>query len=206
MLGDNNPSRDAHPSREAPPDGPEQQRSNSGSPNFSAFPEEKQALGQKLINAGIWPGRAYECLRRYSTARVAANFDLWRTRKNDPEAPKIENDGAWLCMAITEGYANASPGRSSSERSSFKQGSSQGSPSNPRPPQPNGHGTGEHSEGASPPPEPSHKQRVSPREKAALICQYEEITSGQFHRFRHGESSTEEQFLYFEEGGPTRKR
>ncbi len=206
MLGDNNPSRDAHPSREAPPDGPEQQRSNSGSPDFSAFPKEKQALGQKLINAGIWPGRAYECLRRYSTARVAANFDLWRTRKNDPEAPKIENDGAWLCMAITEGYANASPGRSSSERSSFKQGSSQGSPSNPRPPQPNGHGTGEHSEGASPPPEPSHKQRVSPREKAALICQYEEITSGQFHRFRHGESSTEEQFLYFEEGGPTRKR
>lgn len=192
MLGNENPSRDA------PPDGPEQQRSSSGSPDFSAFPEEKQALGQKLINAGIWPGRAHECLRRYSTARVAANFDLWRTRKNDPEAPKIENDGAWLCMAITEGYANASPGRSSSERSSFKQGSSQGSPSNPRPPQPNGHGAGGHSEGASPPPEPSHKQRVSPREKAALIGQYEEITSGQFHRFRHGESSTEEQFLYFD--------
>ncbi len=197
MLEDENPSRDA------PPDGPEQQRSSSGSPDFSAFPEEKQALGEKLINAGIWPGRAHECLRRYSTARVAANFDLWRTRKNDSGAPEIENDGAWLCMAITDGYANASPGRSSPERSfpehsSSEQRCSQGSSPNPTSPQPNGPGAEGQSEEVSPPPEPSHKQRVSPREKAALIRQYEEITSGQFHRFRHGESSTEEQFLYFD--------
>jgi hypothetical protein len=212
MLGDNNSSRDAPPSKEAPPDGPEQQRSSSDSPDFSAFPEEKQALGQKLINAGIWPGRAHECLRRYSTARVAANFDLWRTRKNDSGAPEIENDGAWLCMAITDGYANAShkrscPERSSPECPSSEQRSSQGSSPNPTSLQPNGPGAEGQSEEVSPPPEPSHKQRVSPREKAALIRQYEEITSGQFYRFRHMESSTKKQFLYFDPsvGEPDRR-
>jgi hypothetical protein len=136
-------------------------------------------------------------------ARVAANFDLWRTRKNDPEAPEIENDGAWLCMAITDGYANTSPRRSCPERSSSEQGSSQGSSPNPRSPQPNGPGAGDQSEGAARPPEPSHKQRVSPQEKDALIRHYEGISSGQFHRFRHEESPTEKQFLYFEEGEPT---
>jgi len=187
MLGDNNPARNASP------DAPEKQRSSSDSPDFSVFSEEKQALGQKLINAGIWPGRAHECLQRYSTTRVAANFNLWRTRKNDPDTPEIENDGAWLCMAITDGYANAGPERSSSE-----QGSGLGPVPNPRSSQPDGHGAGGDSEEAARPPDPSHKQRVSPREKAALIRHYEGITSDQFHRFRHGESPTEEQFLYFD--------
>jgi len=192
MLGDNNPSKNASP------DGPEEQRSSSDSPDFSAFSDEKQALGQKLINAGIWADRAHECLQRYSTARVAANFDLWRARKNDPEAPEIENDGAWLCMAITDGYANASPERSSSE-----QGSGLGPVPNPDSPTPDRPGPGDCSEGASPPPEPSHKQRVSPQEKDALLRHHDGVTPDQFHRFRHGESPTEEQFLYFEEGGPT---
>jgi len=129
---------------------------------------------------------------------VAANFDLWRARKNDSAAPEIENDGAWLCMAITDGYANASSERSSTERFSSEQGSSQGSSPNPRPPQPNGPGAKGCSEGASPPPEPSHKQRVSPREKDALIHHHDEVTPSQFHRFRHGESPGEKQFLYFD--------
>ncbi|WP_251980322.1 hypothetical protein [Salinibacter ruber] len=191
--------RDRNPSENTSSGGPDRQTSaSSGASDFSAFSDEKRGLGQKLISAGIWPGRAHECLRRYSTARVAANFDLWRARKNDPEAPEIENDGAWLCMAITDGYANVNPERSSSEP-----GSSQGSFLNSTPPQSNGPGAGGCSEGSSPPPEPSHKQRVSPQEKDALIRNYEAITPDQFHRFRHGESPTEEQFLYFEEGGPT---
>ncbi|MCS4044556.1 hypothetical protein GGQ00_003016 [Salinibacter ruber] len=189
---------DSNPSENTSPGGPDRQKSSSGPPDFSDFSDEKQALGQKLINAGIWPGRAHECLRRYSTTRVAANFDLWRARKNDPEAPEIENDGAWLCMAITDGYASANPERSSSE-----QGSSQGSSPNRRPPQPDDPGAGGRSEGAARPPEPSHKQRVSPQEKDALIRHYECITPEQFHRFRHGESPAEKQFLYFEEGSPT---
>lgn len=189
-----------NPSENTSPGGPDRQTStSSGPPDFSALSDEKRALGQKLINAGIWADRAHECLRRYSTARVAANFELWRARKNDPEAPEIENDGAWLCMAITDGYAN--PKHSSSE-----QGPSQGSSPGPRAPQPNEPGAGGRSEGAARPPEPSHKQRVSPREKDALIRHYEGITPDQFHRFRHGESPTEKQFLYFEEGSPTSRR
>lgn len=190
---------DTNPSENTSPGGPDRKTSTTGEPpNFAALSDEKQALGQKLINAGIWADRAHECLQRYSTARVAANFELWRARKNDPEAPEIENDGAWLCMAITDGYASANP-----ERSCSKQGSNQVSSPNPGPSQPDESGAEDRSEGSSPPPEPSHKQRVSPREKDALIRHYEGITPDQFHRFRHGESPMEKQFLFFDDGKPT---
>jgi hypothetical protein len=184
------------------------QPKENSDPDFSDLPEQKQSLAQKLVNAGVWPDRVRECLRRYSAPRVAANFKLWRTRKNDPEAPEIKNDGAWLCMAITDGYANLSSEHSSSEDSSPRQGPRRGSHTNSGSSPPDGPSARGSSETSSRPRKPSHKQRVSPQEKDALIRHYEKITSDQFHRFRHGKSPTENQFLYFkpEKGGPSPRR
>jgi hypothetical protein len=44
------------------------------------------ALLRKLTNAGVWLREAGKLVRRYSTGRVETNFQLWRRRKNDPEA------------------------------------------------------------------------------------------------------------------------
>jgi len=172
---------------------------NSGGcpPDFSGFSGEKRELGRKLVNAGVWPERAKECLRRYSTARIEANFELYRERKNSSEAPRPEDDGAWLCAAITDGYASNSYRSDSHKSNSYPTRSQAGGPEAPSGPA-----------GSGPTASPEHKQKISPREKATLI-QKDLASEKDFHRFRHGDSPTEKQFLYFDPeirgpGGPGR--
>jgi hypothetical protein len=155
-----------------------QQETEEDRPDFSGFSERKQALGQKLLNVGIWPDRARECLRRHTARRIEANFSPYRKR-----APNIENDGAWLCAAITDGYADLKETHTSKTRSSRTDNSRTSAP-------------------------PAHKQKVSPEEKKRLTRRHDGVEAGHFHRFRHGERPTEKQFLYLdpEEGGPTWKR
>jgi hypothetical protein len=54
---------------------------------------------------------------------------------------------------------------------------------------------------------PTHKERVSARRKQALIRHLSEAKPEHFHRYRHAESPTENQFLYFDPsvGGPERR-
>jgi len=154
------------------------QETEEDRPDFSGFSERKQALGQKLLNVGIWPDRARECLRRHTARRIEANFSLYRER-----APNIENDGAWLCAAITDGYADLRETRTSETCTSETRNSRTGGP-------------------------PEHKQKVSPEEKKRLIRCHNGVEAGHFHRFRHAERPTEKQYLYLdpEERGPRRKR
>lgn len=132
----------------------------------------EQSLARKLINAGVWPERARDCLKRYSRKRIEANFELYRKR-----APEIDNDGAWLCAAITDGYADVQ-GRSQ-DRSTD---SSAGDPSTTL----------------------NHKQKVSAEEKRALVRQCAQVSAENFHRFSHPGDPSKKQFLYLdpEIGGP----
>jgi len=161
--------------------------------DLSDFSAKKQKLGRKLINAGVWPERAKECLRRYSAARIESNFKLYRDRKNSSKGPRPKDDGAWLCAAITDGYASNSCHSESYQSNS----SAHGGP----------HTAGEQEGGSEAPPDstasPEHKQKISPREKATLIRK-DLASEEDFHRFRHGDSLTEKQFLYFDPavGGP----
>jgi hypothetical protein len=168
----------------------------SSSSRKPRIPKNQRGLCQKLLAAGIWPDRARECLKRYSTRRIEANFELWRRRKNDPEAPPIGDDGAWLCAAITDGYADLGEARSSRVPKKSPARNSSGEAQAEQVP--------ERSTGAP----PEHKQKVSPEEKRRLVRRHDGVEAGHFHRFRHAERPTEKQFLYLdpEEGGPARKR
>ena len=152
--------------------------------DLSEFSERKQSLHRKLTNAGVWPERATECLRRYSPARIEANFELFRER-----APEIDDHGAWLCAAITDGYASCTI-RSESDQADES--------SSLQPSEAAATGPG------SP---PNHKQKVTAEEKRTLVRTCAELEPEHFHRYRHSESPTEKQFLYFdpEIGGPTKR-
>jgi hypothetical protein len=160
--------------------------------SFSGFSTRKQDLGEKLVNAGVWPRRVKECLKRYSASRIEANFQLWRQRKNDPEAPSIANDGAFLCKAITDGYA------------CVRRESGQELPEN-EPDSNSENGPGQ--QGSSALPKPTHKQKVSPQEKTRLIEAHSGVDPEHFHRYRHGEAPSEKQFLYLDprQGGVSTK-
>jgi hypothetical protein len=93
---------------------PEAGRSQEPTSSGKRLSPEKRDLLKKLVNAGVWPWRARECLQKYSAGRVRANFQLWRGRKNGSETPQIEDDGAFLCAAITDGFAGFSAGQCSS--------------------------------------------------------------------------------------------
>ena len=151
------------------------------------FSDRRESLYRKLTNAGVWPDRAKECLRRYSLARVEANFELFRER-----APEIDDHGAWLCAAITDGYADCSAQAESvqAKDGQLDEHSSTGS-SETSPP-----GTDSR---------PDHKQKVTAEEKSALIRSCVGVEPEHFHRYRCAESPSEKQFLYFnpEIGGPT---
>jgi len=175
-------------------------REEDATTNLSQFSDRKQSLGRKLINAGVWPDRAKECLQRYSAPRIEANFELFRKR-----APEIDDHGAWLCAAITEGYANMSGNTRERDTCGGK---------TPRQNSPNGNQRrrGPDSSGRSQTARadrrlPTHKERVSARRKQALIRNRPEAKPEHFHRFRHAESPTEKQFLYFDPsiGGPDRR-
>lgn len=156
---------------------------------FSGFSQCKRELAQKLVNVGVWPRRVRECLRRYSADRIEANFELYRER-----APEIENDGAWLCAAITDGYAiSRNQQKASVDR---EKGNRQGSEEK-----------GEGSSGQTPgstPTLPSHKEKISARRKEILLQRHPKTEGEHFHRFRHAENPDEKQFLYFDPaiGGP----
>jgi len=167
--------------------------------DLSEFSERRQSLYHKLTNAGVWPDRAKECLRRYSPARVKANFELFRER-----APEIDDHGAWLCAAITDGYANVSG--ESRRGGSCQSGSPPPDPSGGRK-EPAGRVGGETraSEGHTCLPE--HKEKVTARRKEALLRDRPEARPEHFHRFRHAEDPGTKQFLYFDPsvGGPDRR-
>jgi hypothetical protein len=184
--------------------GSQNRTAENSTPDFSDLPDRKQSLAEKLTNAGIWPHRVRECLRRFSVGRVKANFRLWRARKNDPDAPEIKDDGAWLTAAIVEGYSNCHrgcpEGREEEKSTSSKERRTR-----------RGEGTTRDSRQASSPNQlpdlPGHKEKVSARRKRALLRHREDTEPGQFHRFRHAESPEEKQFLYFDPatGGPSRR-
>jgi len=168
--------------------------------DLSEFSERKQSLYRKLTNAGVWPDRAKECLRRYSPARIEANFELFRER-----APEIDDHGAWLCAAITDGYADFGKTPSSRAFNQISEDSPTGNSSREdRAKQASGSRTGSHRTGGP----PEHKQKVSPEEKKRLVRRHEGVNPEHFHRFRHPERPSEKQFLYLDpaKGGPTRKR
>ena len=167
--------------------------------DLSALSEREKSLYRKLTNAGVWPDRAKECLRRYSPARIEANFELFRER-----APEIDDHGAWLCAAITDGYANVSG--ENCRGGSCQSGSSSPNPSGGRE-EPTGktRGDTQASEGYTCLPE--HKEKVSARRREALLRNQPEARPEHFHRFRHAESPGQKQFLYFDPsvGGPNRR-
>jgi len=168
--------------------------------DLSQFSDRKQSLGRKLINAGVWPDRAKECLRRYSAPRIEANFELFRER-----APEIEDHGAWLCAAVTEGYANMS-GDTRKKDTREEKTPPQNSPNGGQ--RRSGPDSSSRSQTAGVDrPLPTHKERVSARRKQALIRHRPEAKPEHFHRYRHAESPTEKQFLYFDPsiGGPDRR-
>jgi hypothetical protein len=150
--------------------------------DLSQFSERKQSLYRRLTNAEVWPNRARECLQRYSPARVEANFELFRKR-----APEIDDHGAWLCAAITDGYADCTT-RSEGGQADENPGPEPSKATRTEP-------------GSS----PDHKQKVTAEEKRTFIRTCTGVKPDHFHRYRHAESQTEKQFLYFdpEIGGPT---
>jgi hypothetical protein len=156
------------------------------------FSERKQSLYRKLTNAGVWPDRAEECLRHYSPARIEANFELFRER-----APEIDDHGAWLCAAITDGYADCSPQAESVQAEDGRLDRHSGADSSETIP-PGTDSRPDHKK-------PDHKQKVTAQQKRTLIRTCAKVKPEHFHRYRHAESPTEKQFLYFdpEIGGPT---
>jgi hypothetical protein len=167
---------------ENPPDLQEESPQSRGSnplPSFSDLSPKKQSLGQKLVNAGVWPERAKECLNRYSERRIEANFQLYRQR-----APEIDDDGAWLCAAITDGYADLTSSPSKSHAGD----------------------TDSTSEQAGPLPPLDHKETLSEVKKDAYVAQG--IDEGRFHRCPPSQHRPDEtRFMYFdpEIGEPTRR-
>jgi hypothetical protein len=164
----------------------------------SGLSPRKQALGRKLVNVGVWPHRARECLRRYSAARIEANFELYRER-----ADEISDGGAWLCAAITDGYAPV--GRYHDARGADRTGA-QGSSRGERAPADSSSSYSDASSSGAPQLEkPSHKAKVSAEEKSALIRHCRSVTEEDFHRYRCSPEPGEKQFLYFDPaiGGPT---
>ncbi len=188
-------------------DSPEKDFSETG------FSETESGLLRKLTNAGVWPREAGKLVQRYSTGRVEANFQLWRRRKNDPEAPSVGSDGAFLRAAIAEGYAAftedtpSAEGTPSSEeticaednafaKDTFAKGNgSDRETTSTRKAAP--------AKKAAPAQKVSHKQKVSPREKRRLTRE-EGMDPAHFHRYRRARSPEEKQFLYLDPaaGGP----
>jgi hypothetical protein len=167
--------------------------------DLSALSEREKSLYRKLTNAGVWPDRSKECLQRYSPARVEANFELFRER-----APQIDDHGAWLCAAITDGYANVSG--ENCRGGSCQSGSSPPDPSGGR------KESAEKTQGETRASDrrtclPEHKEKVTGRRKEALLRDRPEAKPEHFHRFRHAEDPGMRQFLYFDPsvGGPNRR-
>ncbi|MCS4119199.1 hypothetical protein [Salinibacter ruber] len=165
-------------------DSPEKDFSETG------FSETESGLLRKLTNAGVWPREAGKLVQRYSASRVEANFQLWRRRKNDPEAPSVGTDGAFLRAAIAEGYA------AFTEDNAFAKDNGSGKETtSTRKAAP--------AKKAAPAQKVSHKQKVSPREKRRLTRE-EGMDPAHFHRYRRARSPEEKQFLYLDPaaGGP----
>jgi hypothetical protein len=56
------------------------------------------------MNVGVRPKATAQLLSRHSPERIRANFDLYRQR-----AAEIRRPGAWLFVAIRDGYALPRP-------------------------------------------------------------------------------------------------
>ncbi len=154
------------------------------------FSETESGLLRKLTNAGVWPREAGKLVQRYSASRVEANFQLWRRRKNDPEAPSVGTDGAFLRAAITEGYAAFTKDNASAKGDGSGKETTSTRKAAP-------------AKKAAPAQKVSHKQKVSPREKRRLTRE-EGMDPAHFHRYRRARSPEEKQFLYLDPaaGGP----
>jgi hypothetical protein len=150
-------------------------KKESPAADFSDLSPEKRDLAKKLRNVGVWAGRIAEILSRFSRSRIRANFQLYRRRAAEQ---MIRKPGAWLCEAITKGYAV--PRLDSEAAGSVPEG------------------------GALPPLE--HKETVSEAEKDEYVAQG--IPEKQFHRCLSGTSGKDgPRHMYFdpEAGGPTRR-
>ncbi len=163
-------------------DSPEKDFSETG------FSETESGLLRKLTNAGVWPREAGKLVQRYSASRVEANFQLWRRRKNDPEAPSVGTDGAFLRAAIAEGNGSGKETTSTRKAAPAKKAAL--------------------AKKVAPAQKVSHKQKVSPREKRRLTRE-EGMDPAHFHRYRRArsqedQSPEEKQFLYLDPaaGGP----
>ncbi len=188
-------------------DSPEKDFSETG------FSETESGLLRKLTNAEVWPREAGKLVQRYSAGRVEANFQLWRRRKNDPEAPSVGSDGAFLRAAIAEGYAAFTEDTPSAEETicaennAFaKDDGSDRETTSTRKAAPAKKAA--LAKKVAPAQKVSHKQKVSPREKRRLTRE-EGMDPAHFHRYRRAQSQEdqspeEKQFLYLDPaaGGP----
>jgi hypothetical protein len=160
---------------------PEKSRQQSPTADFSDVPPEKRDLAEKLHNVGVWPGRIAELLSRFIRARIDANFELYRRRAAEQT---IRKPGAWLCEAITEGYALPSPDSETTGRGPTNKESTK-----------------------SPLASLEHKETVSEEKKDAYVAQG--VGEDRFHRCPSGQAGPEERrFMYFDPdvGGPARRR
>jgi hypothetical protein len=156
--------------------GPGKPQEGSPTADFNDLSPEKRDLAEKLGNVGVWAGRIAELLSRFSTKRIRANFQLYRRRASEQT---IRKPGAWLCQAITQGYAltssNAEAQDSPPETSSL--------------------------------PPLEHKETVSEEKKDVYVAQG--VGEDRFHRcLSENGAASQPQFMYFdpEAGGPTRRR
>ena len=182
-------------SRRAAASGTEEQTSeptgNAPPPDFSELSFEKRALAEKLSNVGVWAGRIAELLSRFSARRIQANFQLYRRQSAEQT---IRNPGAWLCKAITDGYAL--PDSDLGKPSVDDPGASERESGNASTP------------GSLPPLE--HKEIVSEAKKDRYVGQG--VSEGRFQRCLSERASGEDRpaerrFMYFdpEMGGPDRR-
>jgi hypothetical protein len=203
------------PSRSPEESSPGKEFSEKGfSETERGLSKRETGLLRKLTNAGVWPREAGKLVRRYSTGRVEANFQLWRRRKNDPEAPSVKSDGAFLRAAIAEGYAAFTEGTpcagkpicaednaSAKDNGSGRETTSARKAAPARKSAPAKKATSAKKSApakkAARKQRISHKQKVSPREKRRLTRE-EEIDPAHFHRYRQAQSPEEKQFLYLD--------
>jgi hypothetical protein len=171
--------------KQNPHRGPEERCIQNNQVSLTGFSDQKQELGQKLANAGIWPSAIPELLGRFSAGRIEANFELFRKR-----APQVQNQGAWLRTAIEEGYALPSSVSSLEETSSEETPSVRGS-------------DGDRKNGNSPSksvPEPGTK--VSETRRRELIRRGL-ATEADFERFAYYDDPTELQHFFQIEKAPS---
>lgn len=145
--------------------------------NLTGFTNRLRVLGQTLADRGVWPRRIPRLLRKYSADRIQKNIALLRERGS-----QVQNTGAWLYAAITDGYALPSPEEDGESGSANGTGTETGLPNL------------------------EHRTKVTENEKMKYLRRGL-ASEEDFHRFKADVDPDQKQHIYFdpEVGGPTQK-